>query len=326
MTYLKRLYFIFLFTFVFSLNAQENYILGEYNISKIIDGDTFKFENLDKSARFLGIDAEETYKGKYAYEKSEELKINWIDKYNSAKSDEGKPSKSPSPFGYKTTQWTKELFKDVKKVRLETDGGIRTIDVFGRYLVYVIAIRNDGTEFNYNLECVKEGYSPYFCKYGYSARFDNEFRAAEKYAEDNKLGIWSNAEYSYPDYTERLEWWKIRAESILHFQQHYYSSESYFSFADGHNLDNMKNYINDTINIFGCSEIIKSERDLYLVKIKYNSEIGIDIVIFSDNKKLLKETGIGDKKNYYLYIRGKLEVYNGRYEIILNDKSQVWQE
>ena len=242
----KRLLILCLFYFFAWINnsyAQENFVIGEYNVSEIIDGDSFRFENLDKLARLLGIDAEETFKGKYAKEKSEDSKVNWVDKYNAAKIKEWKPSKVRSPFGYKTWLWTKELFKNVKKVRLEIDGDKRTLDVYGRYLVYVIAFRNDGTEFSYNLECVKQGYSPYFCKYGYSARFDKEFRDAEQYAINNKLGIWGNEEYCYPDYAERLEWWKIRAESIIHYQQNYSNNENYFSYADGSNLDKLQDYV-----------------------------------------------------------------------------------
>src|SRR5438046_1081705 len=148
-----KIYFILLCVFaaVFTLSAQENFVIGEYKISKIIDGDTFKFENLDKNARLIGIDAEETFKDAEAEKRSKELEINWADKYNAEKLIEEKPAKTPSPFGYRTWKWIKELFKDVKKVRLEKDEQNRTLDVYGRYLVYVIAERNDGNEFNYNI-------------------------------------------------------------------------------------------------------------------------------------------------------------------------------
>lgn len=317
---------VFLLVWINNICAQENFVIGEYKISKIVDGDTFKFEKLDKSARLIGVDAEETFKDADAESKSKELEANWLDKYQAEKTKEQKPAKTNSPFGYSTWLWTKEIFKDVKYVRLEKDDENRTLDVYGRYLVYVIAIRNDGTEFNYNLECVRQGYSPYFCKYGYSYRFDKEFRDAEQYAVNNSLGIWGKGKFCYPDYSERIMWWDNRAESIKHFQQIYSRNENYFSFADGTNLEKLQSHINDTITIFGCSEEILTDHEPYLVKIKYNNEIGIDIIIFSEYVSLLQETGIGDEKNYYLYIRGQLKTYNGNYEIILTDKSQVWQE
>ena len=323
-----KIYFIaiFLLAWTYNFYAQENFIIGEYRISKIVDGDTFKFDKLDKSARLVGVDAEETFKDADAEAKSKELEVNWLDKYQTEKTKEKKPAKTNSPFGYQTWQWTKELFKNVKSVRLEKDDDNRTLDIYGRYLVYVIAIRSDGTEFNYNLECVKQGYSPYFSKYGYSYRFDKEFREAEQYAVNTSLGIWGSGKYSYPDYAERVMWWGNRAESIKHFQQSHSQDEDYFSFADGTNLNLLQNHVNDTITVFGCSEEILTDHEPYIVKIKYNNEIGIDIVIFPEYASLLQETGIGDEKNYYLFIRGQLKTYNGKYEIILNDKSQVWQE
>ena len=317
---------IFLLTWIHHIYSQQNYVLGEFTISKIIDGDTFKFEELDKPARLVCIDAEEMFKGPDAEQKSKELEKNWTKKYNAEKLIEEKPAKTPSPFGYKTWQWTKQIFRYVKKVRLETDDTARTLDVYGRYLVYVIAIRNDGTEFNYNLECVRQGYSAYFTKYGVSSRFDTKFNIAMQEAMNNKLGIWSEMEYCYPDYDERISWWNERAASIQRFIQNHSKDNNYFSFANGTNYEKLKDRLNDSVTVFGCSEEILTDHEPYIVKIKYNSEIGIDIVFFPEYKNLLKETGLGDEKNYYYYIKGVLKTYNGKYEIIINDKSQVWQE
>ena len=143
---------------------------------------------------------------------------------------------------------------------------------------------------------------------------------------DNRLGIWGDEKYCYPDYSERMEWWKTRAEEIIHFQRSFYGKEKCFSFADGSSLSQLKNYVNDTITIFGCSQEILTDHKPYIVMIKFNSDIGINIVIFPESGSLLKETGLGYHKNYYLYIKGQLKIYNGKYEIILNDKQQVWQE
>ena len=58
----------------------------------------------------------------------------------------------------------------------------------GRYLAYVM-VKKDGNWVNYNIECVRHGFSPYFVKYGRSRRFHREFLEAQKLARDAKLGI-----------------------------------------------------------------------------------------------------------------------------------------
>jgi endonuclease YncB( thermonuclease family) len=169
------------------VSAQENFVIGEFTVSEILDGDTFKFERLDRPARLIGIDTEETFKKDDAELRTREIAGYWSEYYAHKKDSSGKPAKLESPFGYKTWQWTKDFLDDVVKVRLESDDAKRNTDMYDRYLVYVIAIRTDGTEFNYNIECVKHGYSPYFNKYGNSARFHDSFIMAQQYAQESGL-------------------------------------------------------------------------------------------------------------------------------------------
>ena len=56
--------------------SQNEFVIGEFNVSKILDGDTFRFEGLDKSTRLMGIDTEETFKDSDA-----EMKVNDIASY-----------------------------------------------------------------------------------------------------------------------------------------------------------------------------------------------------------------------------------------------------
>ncbi|MCY7363588.1 MAG: hypothetical protein LH629_16190, partial [Ignavibacteria bacterium] len=63
-----------------------------------------------------------------------------------------------------------------------------------------------------------------------------------------------------------------------------------------------------------------------ILRIPHNKKESFDIVVFEDNLNLLTETDIENKKNYYTYIKGKLEIYNGNYQIVLKDKDQIWME
>lgn len=318
-----------LLVFIFiagSAAAQHGYVIGEFTFSKILDGDTFRFEGLNRTTRLLGIDTEETFKDEDAESKVKDIASRWLEYYSHKKDSSGKPAKIESPFGYDTWLWTKELFKDVVKVRLETDNSVRVTDMYNRYLVYIIAIKEDGTEFNYNIKCVKEGYSPYFSKYGYSDRFHNEFVAAQEYAQKNRLGIWSGNELCYPDYNERIEWWNKRGDQVSRFETNFYGKAGYYSMLDRKDYEKLKNHLNDTVTIFSNIARVLIENEPHIVKFEISDAEQIDLVFFKQNYSLLEELKLDDPKDYYVYAKGKLTEYKGRLQIIIEDRSQVWVE
>lgn len=322
----RKISVVVLFLLAGSLFSQEQFVIGEFTVSKILDGDTFRFEGLDKSTRLLGIDTEETFKDENAEMKVNDIASHWLEYYAHKKDSSSKPAKIESPYGYDTWQWTKKLFKDVVKVRLEVDDFKRVIDMFNRYLVYIIAIKEDGTEFNYNIECVKQGYSPYFSKYGYSARFHNEFVNAQKYAMDNKLGIWSGKELCYPDYPERLQWWDKRGDQIRKFESEYMGKAGYYSMLDISDYNKLKAHMGDTVTIFGNISRVMTDNDPHIVKFEINDYDTIDLIFFKRNYGLIDELNLKDPKGYYVYAKGKLSEYKGKLQIIIDDKSQVWEE
>lgn len=326
---IKRNWFkiiVFILLGIQSAYSQQEFVIGEFTVQKILDGDTFRFEGLDKSTRLMGIDTEETWKDAEAEMKVNDIASHWAEVYASQKDSSGKPAKVDSPFGYYTWQWTKELFKDVVKVRLEVDDYKRVIDMFNRYLVYIIGIKADGTEFNYNIECVKQGYSPYFSKYGYVARFDNEFKTAQEYAQKNKLGIWSGKELCYPDYTERLEWWNKRGDQIKRYETEYAGKPGYYSMLDVSDYKKMSAHVGDTVTVFGNISRVVTDNNPRLAKIEINEDDTIDLVFFKKHFALIDELKLNSPKGYYLYVKGQLTEYKGKKQIIIDDKSQVWEE
>lgn len=88
--------------------------------------------------------------------------------------------------GYRATEYTRSRLAN-SQVRLEVPQDRRT-DNFGRTLAYVMV---DGV--NFNVELVREGYSPYYTKYGRSRRYDAAFREAEQAAKSSGKGVWSVA-------------------------------------------------------------------------------------------------------------------------------------
>ncbi len=86
-------------------------------------------------------------------------------------------------MGRKASDYSKKRLTG-KSVDLELEA--KTRGKYGRLLAYVIL---EGK--NYNLELVREGWSPYYTKYGKSDRHHAAFLAAEKNARAQGLNIWA---------------------------------------------------------------------------------------------------------------------------------------
>lgn len=318
--------FLFISGAACSKQQDSTLIIGNFKISKVTDADTFRFENLDKSTRLLGIDAEETFKTADAEQKTNEIAENWEAFYMSEKGDNKFPVKADSPLGFEGWKWAEDFFKNVDYVRLEKEDDERTLDIFGRYLVYAIAVMKDGTEVNYNVECVRQGYSPYFNKYGNSKRFHNEFIEAQNYAKENKLGVWNPDKKHYPDYEERLVWWNTRADQLENYDKKYSGDENYFNLASDKDYKRLSDYVGKEITVFGGIGQILSDKQPTLLRIPHTKDENFDIVVFPENSGLLQELDIDNKKEYYIYIKGTLEVFNDRFQIVLKDKEQLWMD
>ena len=89
-------------------------------------------------------------------------------------------------MGKVASEYTKQRLEG-KFIELEFEGDFR--DRFNRLLAYVFL---DGN--NFNIELAQQGLSPYYTQYGHSQKYDSQFKEAEKYARDNKLGLWGDPE------------------------------------------------------------------------------------------------------------------------------------
>ncbi|MBK9405468.1 MAG: thermonuclease family protein [Ignavibacteria bacterium] len=309
----------------YSNKADTSLVIGTFRMSKVIDGDTFRFDGIDKSTRLLGIDTEETFKTDDAEQKTNEIAKYWDEFYKSERGDNKMPVKTDSPLGFEAWKWADEFFKDVEYVRLEKEDNERTIDIYGRYLVYLIAIKN-GQEVNYNVECVRQGYSPYFNKYGNSKRFHQEFVDAQNYAIEKKLGIWDPDKKHYPDYDERLVWWNKRAEQLENYDKLYAGKENYFNLSSESDFKKLADNVGNEIIVFGGISDILTKKTPYLIRIPHNKEESFEIVVYEEYLNLINEMDIDTKQEYYIYAKGKLGIYKGKYQIELRNKDQIWME
>lgn len=133
-----------------------------YEVSSVIDGDTFKVK-IEKgiiTVRMLGINTPET-----------------LD-----------PRRTIECFGLEASMETRQLLIG-KNVRLNLNPKRETKDKYGRYLAYVY--RDDGLFVNQEL--LAGGYAREYT-YGSAYLFQEEFRAIEKKAKSEQKGLWGKCE------------------------------------------------------------------------------------------------------------------------------------
>jgi endonuclease YncB( thermonuclease family) len=323
---LYLLIIVFVFTQIsFAQKRNDSlFLIQEDEITKVVDGDTFKFKHLNKSTRLLCIDTEETFKGKNAKEKTDAISENWLEYYNQQKLEKKSdhPIKLDSPFGYEAGVWAQDFFKDVKRVRIEKDDTLRSIDVYGRYLVYVFAEKN-GKFVNYSLECVRQGYSPYFNKYGNSNRFHKEFVGAQEYARANKLGIWNPITKCYPDYDDRLKWWNERAEQLDNYYAKYANDKNVINLINSDAEINLSNSVGKEITVFGNIGEVFSDRFPYLMRVGLSKEVSLDIFVEEKDLAVFESIDVKRMESHYFYFTGKLEQRDKRFKMKLNSKEQI---
>ena len=137
-----------------------------YSVVKVVDGDTIDVVIDDKTERLrlIGINTPET----------------------------ADPRKPVECFGREASNRAKELL-DGKKVSLESDPLQGERDKYGRLLRYVFL--ENGS--NFNLKMIEDGYA-YEYTYDGSYKYQQEFKLAQKKAEENKTGLWGEGCQSHP--------------------------------------------------------------------------------------------------------------------------------
>ncbi|MFA6551794.1 MAG: thermonuclease family protein [Patescibacteria group bacterium] len=143
-------------------NYKENKVDKKqyYLVTKVVDGDTIDVltGTTTERVRLIGINTPET-----------------VD-----------PRKLVECFGKEASAKAHELLEN-KKVYLEVDETQDNRDKYKRLLRY--AFREDGVF--YNLEIIKQGYA-YEYTYQIPYKYQMEFKAAQVYAKENKLGLWAD--------------------------------------------------------------------------------------------------------------------------------------
>jgi endonuclease YncB( thermonuclease family) len=283
-------------------------VMGEFRLTKIVDGDTIRVDGLDSALRLLALDTEETFKS----DKDRRMFENGWDQYLDKKRGQSRhPVKAATPLGEEAHEWAKRFFDGVTTIRLERDDPREIRDRYGRYLAYAFA-RRDGQWINYNVECVRAGMSPYFSKYGYSRRYHQEFVDAEREAREARRGIWDPAKQHYPDYDERKPWWTARAEFIAEFDRQAGGRDDFVNLTHYDALKRIERAVGKEITVLGTiGEIRLGDRGPTRVMLSRKMFGDFPVVFF--DKDVFASTGISRWKGEFVMVRGEVTVYENRH-------------
>lgn len=299
-------------------------VLGEFTLTKVVDGDTVRVDGLDSSLRLAGLDAEETFKNEHDRRGADTD----FEEYLSEKRMKGKhPVKAATPMGDAAKDFAKHFFHDQIRVRIERDDPKEIRDRYDRYLAYVF-VQKDGVWVNYNVECVRAGMSPYFMKYGYSRRFHDEFVAAEAEARAARRGIWDPATQHYPDYDERMVWWTARADFIARFQSRADSDPDFIVLTHWDALDRIEEREGKEVAILATVGDIRLG-DRGPTKVMLSRKMHSDFPLIFFDKDVFASTQIADWKGEFIVVKGVVTSYVNKHtkrkqlQIVVERPSQL---
>lgn len=293
-------------------------VIGEFTLTKVVDGDTIRVDGLDSSLRLLGMDTEETFKSEADRRAVEQ---NWA-AYVEEKRGRPRPGRIATPMGEVAKEWAKKFFDGTTRVRLERDHPAEIRDRFKRYLAYVFVMK-DGAWKNFNVESVRAGMSPYYTKYGFSRRFHDEFVKAQAEAKAAKRGIWADGIMKYPDYKEREEWWWPRAEFVRAFRTEGDGKTNYVDVTQWDAMRRIDELVGKEVHVLGTVDDVRiNERGPARVT------LGRLPLIFFD-RDLLGTSGIMAWRGEYVWVTGVPTIYENKHtkrkqvQIVIDRASQI---
>jgi endonuclease YncB( thermonuclease family) len=285
-------------------------VVGEFRLTKVVDGDTLRVDGLDSSLRLLGIDTEEIF---HSQNVRRQFENGWEQYLKAERGDSKHPVKMSTPVGEDAMAWAKQFFEGVTTVRIERDDARQIRDRYGRYLAYVFAQKN-GVWLNYNVEAVRAGMAPYFPKYGFSRRFHDEFVEAEKEAKAAHIGIWDPDRMHYPDYDEREPWWWARGEFVKQFEDAAEGKEdTYIDLTDFDAMKRIEAALGKEIVVLATvGDVRRGDKGPTKVMLSRKMHGGDFPLIFFD-KDVFASTGIAGWVGEFVTARGVVTEYENKH-------------
>ncbi len=285
-------------------------IVGEFRVSKIVDGDTIWVDGIDASLRLLGIDTEETFKHE---DDCRDVEADWNAYLANRRGTRLRPAKLATPLGEQAKEYAKKFFAGIDHVRIERDDPAEIRDAYDRYLAYVVAQKN-GKWVVYNVECVRAGMAPYFTKYGFSRRYHKEFLEAEKEAKAAKIGIWEPGAMHDPDYPEREEWWNARGNFVQKFRDAGKGKDNYIDISHWNALQRIEDHVGKEVHILGVvDKVVRNTRGPARVTLSRSRKHGGGFPLIFFDRDILGTSGLTEWRGEYVVATGIPTFYTNKH-------------
>jgi micrococcal nuclease len=253
-------------------------------------------------------------------------------------------SKPKTPWGQQATERAERFFQGAQHVTLEFPG-IESVEVclqkyrgnFNRVLAFVYRGEEDFQEM-----MIREGYSPYFNKYG-NADFDvnhHRYRRAEQDAQKANLGVWNqelvNGEEKR-NYAALSTWWNLRAILIDQYRARVAAGMTIYNTRLDYELIRQKGQQGKTVTLFtevsrlvtinndslGFIDIGSKAQPFTLFLPGLNMPEGRQIVNLLRLRYLSDGADSDHPRRSYLYVTGALSVFNGNPQMVLSRVDQI---
>ena len=299
-------------------------VIGEFTLTKVVDGDTVRVDGLDSSLRLLGLDTEETFKHDT---ERRAFDAGWEQYKKEVRGTSPRPVKFATPMGMEAKDWAEKFFAGTDKVRIERDDAKQIRDRYNRYLAYVFVQKN-GVWLNYNVEAVRAGMAPYFPKYGRSRRFHDDFLKAEAEARAAKRGIWDPTKMAYPDYDEREAWWTARGDFVAAFEKEAEGKPNYMSMDDFDATSRLEQMVGKEVVVLATiSDVYIGEKGPTRVTLSHGQHADFPLIFF--DRDVFVQSGIGEYKGEWVIATGTPSVYENKHthkkqvQIVIDRASQI---
>lgn len=290
----------------------------EVSFSRVVDGDTIRVvlpgEVKDESLRILCLDTEESHSGG------------------------GKPV---TPWGHAAKARAEAFFQGAQTVVIEFPGDeppATCVDKYrgnyGRLLVYA---HREGVDYQETM--IREGYSPYFVKYGRAqfAGHHQRYVTAEQTAQRQCLGVWDQMGVNGGErrnYAALGCWWQLRGRiiedyrrvraldaSILNPRLDYAPISAMARETEAATIFTEMRTITRVGGHSGLISMGSVDRPFSLFLPDMDSEAGQAVVNLLEARYI--SSGEDHPKRSYAYVTGKLSTYRDRPQLVVNSADQI---
>ena len=253
-------------------------------------------------------------------------------------------SKPKTPWGQKATERAEQFFQGAQQVTLEFPG-VESVEVclqkyrgnFNRVLAYVYLGEQDFQEV-----MIREGYSPYFSKYG-NANFDanhHRYRLAEREAQMANIGVWNQALVNGEErrnYASLSTWWNLRAVLIDRYRAHLAAGKTIYNTRLDYQLIKQKAQEGKTVTLFtevsrlttinndsiGFVDIGSEAQPFTLFLPNLNMAEGEKIANLLRLRYISDGPDDDHPRRSYLYVTGALSIFNSNPQMVVSSVDQI---